>query len=222
MNINRLLVKRLRISTNESIDIINKQLVYIDGFIATQKQLVTKLNRVTYNNLVIQDVKSLFYYAFYKPRGIESTQNLKIENNLAQAVNIDQKYFPLGRLDKDSEGLMILTNDGAIYKIVTSEKVEKEYRVSVDKILTEEALNKLSSGIDILGKRTLPCTVKVIDDYNFKIILKQGLNRQIRRMCYKLGYNVIHLKRIRIGKVDLQDLKPNEKRVIQAEALLLN
>jgi 23S rRNA pseudouridine2604 synthase len=222
MNINRLLVKLLRISTNESIDIINNQLVYIDEFIATQKQLVTKLNMVTYNNLVIQDVKSLFYYAYYKPRGIESTQNLKIENNLAQAVNIDQKYFPLGRLDKDSEGLMILTNDGAIYKIVTSEKVEKEYIVSVDKILTEEALNELSSGIDILGKRTLPCTVKAIDDYNFKIILKQGLNRQIRRMCYKLGYNVIHLKRIRIGKVDLQDLKPNEKRVIQAEALLLN
>jgi len=222
MNINRLLVKRLQISTNESIDLINKQLVYIDGFIATQKQLVTKLNKVTYNNLVIQDVKSLFYYAYYKPRGIESTQNLKIKNNLTREVNIDQKYFPLGRLDKDSEGLMILTNDGAIYKIVTSNKVEKEYIVCVDKILTEEALIELSSGIEILGKRTLPCYVEAINEYNFKIILKQGLNRQIRRMCYKLGYNVIHLKRIRIGKVDLQDLKPNEKRVIQAEALLLN
>jgi 23S rRNA pseudouridine2604 synthase len=136
-----------------------------------------------------------------------------------QHLNVD--FFPLGRLDKESEGLMILTNDGSIYREVTSSKVDKEYIVEVNDMLTNEVILKLSNGIEIMGVKTKPAIVELIDTFNFRIILRQGLNRQIRRMCYKLGYNVLSLKRIRIGNVFLGNLVPNAKREIYKNDLLI-
>jgi len=221
MNINKLLVKRLQISTQQSIFFIDEKAVLIDGIIATQKQLVTKNNVVVCNDILVQDVKQLFYFAYHKPRGIESTQSKSIPNNLSDAVDLNVEFFPLGRLDKESEGLMILTNDGSIYREVTSSKVDKEYIVEVNEMLTDEVILKLSNGIEIMGVKTKPAIVELIDTFNFRIILRQGLNRQIRRMCYKLGYNVLSLKRIRIGNVFLDNLVPNAKREIYKNDLLI-
>ena len=221
MNINKLLVKRLQISTQQSIFFIDEKAVLIDGIIATQKQLVTKNNVVVCNDNLVQDVKQLFYFAYHKPRGIESTQSKSIPNNLSDAVDLNVEFFPLGRLDKESEGLMILTNDGSIYREVTSSKVDKEYIVEVNEMLTNEVILKLSNGIEIMGVKTKPAIVELIDTFNFRIILRQGLNRQIRRMCYKLGYNVLSLKRIRIGNVFLDNLVPNAKREIYKNDLLI-
>ena len=221
MNINKLLVKRLQISTQQSIIYIEKKMVKIDGIIATQKQIVTKNNVVVCNDTLVQDVKQLFYFAYHKPRGIESTQSKSIPNNLSDAVDLNVDFFPLGRLDKESEGLMILTNDGSIYREVTSSKVDKEYIVEVNDMLTDEVILKLSNGIEIMGVKTKPAIVELIDTFNFRIILRQGLNRQIRRMCYKLGYNVLSLKRIRIGNVFLNDLETNGIREIYKNDLFI-
>ena len=221
MNINKLLVKRLQISTQQSIIYIEKKMVKIDGIIATQKQIVTKNNVVVCNDTLVQDVKQLFYFAYHKPRGIESTQSKSIPNNLSDAVDLNVDFFPLGRLDKESEGLMILTNDGSIYRDVTSSKVDKEYIVEVNDMLTDEVILKLSNGIEIMGVKTKPAIVELIDTFNFRIILRQGLNRQIRRMCYKLGYNVLSLKRIRIGNVFLNDLETNGIREIYKNDLFI-
>ncbi|MBC7388991.1 MAG: pseudouridine synthase [Opitutaceae bacterium] len=149
------------------------------------------------------------YVAYYKPVGVESTLNKNIANNLADAIPIPERLFPLGRLDKASEGLMILTNDGKIYNGVTNSKnqKEKEYEVKVDQLITEDFLQKMSSGIEIMGQVTKPCEIRKVDEFTFNIILTQGLNRQIRRMCYKLSYEVTNLKRIRIMNVLLGNLK---------------
>ncbi len=115
-------------------------------------------------------------------------------------------------MDKESEGLLLITNDGKFYReIAPPDKFkEKEYLVSVDKPLTDQAIQQLAEGVVIMGKKTRQANVFKVDDFNFKIILTQGLNRQIRRMCYKLGYEVLSLKRIRIALVELGDLKPSE------------
>lgn len=220
MNINRLLVKRLQISTVKSIEILNSMQVLIDDKIAVNKQPINKSNRVVYNDIVVQEVETLFYYAYHKPAGIESTQNKSIENNLADAVQLNVRFFPYGRLDKESEGLMILSNDGQVYKLVTSTKIEKEYIVKLNRDIDDESLSKLANGIEILGTTTLPCEVFRESSDTFKIILKQGLNRQIRRMCYKLGFNVLMLKRIRIGGVVLDGIGENKKKLISKDLIL--
>ena len=152
------------------------------------------------------------YYAFYKPRGIECTLNRDIEHNLFSVLTIDEYVFPIGRLDKESEGLLILTNDGTLYKNIALADFykEKEYVVEVDKVLLLEDLNHLSEGIMIKGQKTRPAKVKLITETSFNIVLTQGINRQIRRMCYKLGYGVKALKRIRIMNLTLGDLKSGE------------
>lgn len=131
------------------------------------------------------------------------------------------KVFPVGRLDKDSEGLLLLTNDGGLYNKITHDKQhqEKEYIVTVDKAITEEAITLMSSGVKILGRITRPAKIKLIDDFTFQIILTQGINRQIRRMCYKTGYEVTSLKRIRIINILLNDLAPGEWRAVSKEEI---
>lgn len=138
--------------------------------------------------------------------------NENIPNNLKSTLNFDFEIFPIGRLDKESEGLMILTNDGKIYnKIIHSnEHQEKEYFVEVDSVITDEFILQMQQGVVIMGEKTRPCTLSIINEYTFSIVLTQGLNRQIRRMCYKLGYNVLNLKRIRMININLEGLKEGE------------
>jgi len=179
-------------------------------------------NRVMLGDTVLLDGKPLLqiptplYIAFNKPIGIVCTTDTKKPNNIISYINHPQRLFPIGRLDKPSEGLIFLTNDGDIVnKILRAHNEhEKEYVVKVDKIITKAFLRNMAKGVKILNTVTKKCKVRKINDQVFTIILTQGLNRQIRRMCRHLGYEVIKLKRIRIMNVSLGNLKSGKWRIL--------
>jgi 23S rRNA pseudouridine2604 synthase len=166
------------------------------------------------------------YIAFNKPVGVVSTTDVKGEkNNIIDYIGHTERIFPIGRLDKDSEGLILLTSEGDIVnKILRSKNNhEKEYIVTVDRPIDGNFVRRMSEGIPILGTVTDPCKVEMISKFKFRIILKQGLNRQIRRMCEYLGYTVKQLKRIRIMHIHLdipvgkwRDLSEKELSVLNA------
>jgi len=149
------------------------------------------------------------YICLNKPVGITCTTERHISGNIIDFVGHDERIFPVGRLDKPSEGLIILTSNGDIVnRILRSENNhEKEYIVTVDKPVTDKFLNGMAGGVEILGVRTKPCKIRRVDKFTFCIILTQGLNRQIRRMCEVFGYEVKRLQRIRIMNVKLGKLK---------------
>ena len=206
------LVKRLSISNKNALTLILEGKILINGITVFENIEINSQDRIVFEGNILQEGKQLIYIAFYKPRGIETTLNTEIPDNLKDILPFEENLFPVGRLDKDSEGLLLLTNDGSLFdKTLRSEhQTEKEYLVKVDKVIDNDFILKMSSGINILGKITLPCQVEKMDDFTFKITLIQGINRQIRRMCYKLGYEVLELKRIRIGDILLGDLKPGD------------
>ena len=205
---------------------INK---YLSQFGFTSRREADKLildGRVTVNNKIIQPgykvqedeivkvdgekIKSNFkkniYMAFNKPKGIVCTTDTeKEENNIIDYINYNKRIFPIGRLDKLSEGLILLTNDGDIVnKILRSRyKHEKEYLVTVNKKISKDFLRKLENGVPILNTTTRKCETTFINDFQFKIILTQGLNRQIRRMCEYFDFRVKKLERIRIINMEL-------------------
>tara|TARA_R110001632_G_scaffold45520_3_gene115764 strand:- start:14136 stop:14942 length:807 start_codon:yes stop_codon:yes gene_type:complete len=148
------------------------------------------------------------YIALNKPVGIVSTTDSKEKKNIVKHINHPQRLFPIGRLDKPSEGLIFLTNDGDIVNKIlrAGNNHQKEYLVTVDTIITDDFLEKMGNGIPILGTVTQKCTIEKLSTYVFKIILTQGLNRQIRRMCEYLDYEVTKLKRTRIMNVSLAGL----------------
>jgi 23S rRNA pseudouridine2604 synthase len=161
------------------------------------------------------------YIALNKPTGITCTTESHIEDNIIDLIGHPQRIFPIGRLDKDSEGLILLTNDGDIVnEILRSENNhEKEYLVTVDRPITDLALKMLADGVKIMGEATKPCTVSRIDRQSFRMILTQGLNRQIRRMCSALGYKAQRLKRVRIMHIQLGTLSPGQWRYLTDQEL---
>ena len=208
------LVKRLNISNKSALTLILEGNIKINGQVITENTVINPEDSIVFDEQILQEGKKYIYVAFYKPRGIETTLNQDIQDNLKDVLHFKEELFPIGRLDKESEGLLVLTNDGRTFdKTLRSEhQTEKQYLVKVDREINGNFIHKMSNGINILGKITLPCRVEKIDDYTFKIILIQGINRQIRRMCYKLGYEVLKLIRLRIGEVELENLQPNEFR----------
>ena len=166
---------------------------------------------------VAKNKRQHVYIALNKPVGITSTIEPHVAGNLLEVVKYPQRIFPVGRLDKDSEGLILLTNNGDIVnEILRSENEhEKEYVVTVDRPVTEIFLSGMASGVRILGTVTKPCKVKRTGAASFRIILTQGLNRQIRRMCSFFGYKVQRLQRVRIINLTLGDLKPGQWRKLQ-------
>jgi 23S rRNA pseudouridine2604 synthase len=222
MHINTFLVKQLKISHQQVKSEIALGHVFIDDEIAIQKQEISPVNTIKYNEKVIQEGKQLLYYAFHKPVGVESTMNLNIENNLVSATGLTSDVFPVGRLDKASEGLMILTNDGSLYKeIINAEHtVEKVYEVKVDKNIDAFFLQEMAAGVEIMGKKTQPCFVEMINENTFKITLTEGRNRQIRRMCYKLGYQVLQLKRIAIANLLLHNIPVGAYIAVKREEII--
>ncbi|RDU37343.1 23S rRNA pseudouridine(2604) synthase RluF [Neobacillus piezotolerans] len=201
--------------------------VTINGKIAKIGSQVNPGDDVRVNGEQIRVARNHVYIALNKPVGITSTTEKNVKGNIVDLVNHPLRIFNIGRLDKDSEGLILLTNDGDIVnEILRSEnKHEKEYIVSVDKPITPEFLKHMSEGVKILGTKTLPCKVEQLSKFDFKIILTQGLNRQIRRMCEALGYDVYRLQRIRIMNIELgnlpvgqwRDLSKKEKTRLFAE-----
>jgi len=160
------------------------------------------------NKLVSPVAEKRVYMAFNKPVGIICTTDRSIRGNIVDFINYPERIFHVGRLDKDSEGLILMTNDGDIVNKIlrASNNHEKEYIVTVDKPVSDEFLVKMSSGVPVLNTVTKPCEIERKSKYVFRIILTQGLNRQIRRMCSYCGYNVVKLKRIRIMNIKLGDL----------------
>ncbi|MFN3489350.1 MAG: pseudouridine synthase [Emticicia sp.] len=212
-----LLVVRLQISNKEALNLIFSGKILVNNIATKSNVELTQTDEVVYEGQILQEAKKLIYIAYYKPRGIETTLNVAIKDNLKAILPFEEAIFPVGRLDKESEGLLLLTNDGTVYdRILRNEnKTEKDYIVEVNKLITADFLEKMSSGMIIIGKKTLPCKLIQMDDFTFKITLIQGLNRQIRRMCYKLDYEVLSLKRVRIGEVELGNLKAEEYQILE-------
>ncbi|MBY0401390.1 pseudouridine synthase [Myxococcota bacterium] len=193
--------------------------VAINGVVATLGSKVDANDRVTVDGEPVGQRNPPVYIALHKPTGITCTTERSVAGNIVDYVEHPQRIFPIGRLDKDSEGLILLTNDGDIVnEILRAEHAhEKEYVVTVDRALTPEFLEAMQRGVAILGTRTRPCTAERIAKNVFRIVLTQGLNRQIRRMCEALGYRVRRLKRIRIMHVVLDGLELGEWRDLTPE-----
>jgi 23S rRNA pseudouridine2604 synthase len=165
--------------------------------------------------------KKHVYLALNKPVGITCTSEAHVDRNIIELVGHSERIFPVGRLDKDSEGLILLTNDGDIVnEILRAEHDnEKEYIVTVDRAITEMSLNIMAGGVRIMGEMTRPCRVLRVNQQTFRIILTQGLNRQIRRMCSALGYQVRRLQRVRIMHIHLGRMGVGKWRNLSAAEL---
>ena len=183
--------------------------VYIDGRKGTLGDRVLPGMKVTIQGERVKAQSKNVYIALNKPVGIVCTTDKREPMNVVDFVDHDRRIYPIGRLDKDSEGLLLMTSDGDIVNRIlrAAGRHEKEYQVTVDKPVTAEFLTKMASGVKILGTTTLPCQIKKTGEKAFTIILTQGLNRQIRRMCETLGYRVRSLKRVRIMNIHLGNLK---------------
>jgi 23S rRNA pseudouridine2604 synthase len=214
MRINKYISESGKASRRGADKLITDGRVTINGKRATIGSQVEPGDDVLVDGNPVRVARNNVYIALNKPVGITSTTEKRVKGNIVDLVNHPLRIFNIGRLDKDSEGLILLTNDGDIVnEILRSEhRHEKEYIVSVDKPITPEFLKKMSEGVKILGTKTLPCEVVQLSKFDFKIILTQGLNRQIRRMCAELGYDVYRLQRIRIMNIHLNNLPPGQWR----------
>lgn len=195
-------------SRREADKLIDQGIVLVNNKPVQTGQKVSSNDVITINGSLINRAKQRVYLAFNKPVGVTSTTDKKDKSNMIDYINYSERIFHIGRLDKDSEGLIFLTNDGDIVnKILRAENGhEKEYIVTVNKKIDDSFIKDMGKGVPILDTITDKCYVKMLSDRTFKIILKQGLNRQIRRMCSYFGYDVIKLKRIRIMNIHLGDL----------------
>jgi 23S rRNA pseudouridine2604 synthase len=193
--------------------------VTVNGQIAQLGTKVQPGDTVCVDGKPVGAAKKHVYIALNKPPGITCTTERHVEGNIVDFVGHRERIFPIGRLDKDSEGLILLTNNGDIVNEILREENEheKEYIVTVDRPVTEIFLNGMASGVRILGTVTKPCKVSRLDRCTFKIILTQGLNRQIRRMCSFFGYKVVKLQRVRVINITLGGLKLGQWRELKPE-----
>lgn len=208
MRINKYIGESGKASRRGADRLVTEGRVTINGEYAALGSTVKDGDDVRIDGKPVRVETKKVYMALNKPVGITSTTEKEVKGNIVDLMNHPLRVFHIGRLDKDSEGLILMTNDGDIVNpILRSEhRHEKEYIVSVDKPIKRDFLRKMSAGVEILDTRTLPCKVTQLSKYDFKIILTQGLNRQIRRMTAALGYKVVHLQRIRIMNIHLGDL----------------
>ena len=188
--------------------LIEQERIKVNGVYAVMGQKVTGQEEIQVNNKIIKKLenKKHIYIAFNKPVGIVCTTDTKREkDNIIDYINYPTRIFPIGRLDKPSEGLIFLTNDGDIVNKIlrANNQHEKEYIVEVNKPVTKDFIKKMGEGVPVLDKITNKCKIKQTGKKTFKIILTQGLNRQIRRMCEYFDYRVVFLKRIRIMNIKL-------------------
>lgn len=208
LRINKFISESGKTSRRGADRFIDEGRVTINGKVAKVGSQVEPGDDVRVNGNPIRMASNYVYIALNKPVGITSTTEKNVKGNIIDLVNHPLRIYNIGRLDKESEGLILLTNDGDIVnEILRAEnKHEKEYLVSVDRPITPDFVEKMESGVKILGTKTLPCKVTQISKYDFNIVLTQGLNRQIRRMCAELGYEVTRLQRTRIMNIHLGNL----------------
>ncbi len=205
-------------SRREADTLIESGKVTINGEVALQGSKVMDGDIVLVNGRKVTPDDDMVYIAFNKPLGVTCTTDKRDPSNIIDYIGFDERIFPVGRLDKNSSGLILLTNDGSIVnKLLRAENGhEKEYLVTVNRPYDKNFLRSMESGVPVLGQLTLPCKLKPAGDRTFKIILHQGLNRQIRRMCEYLGYKVTRLKRIRFMNISLGDLETGKWRYLTA------
>jgi 23S rRNA pseudouridine2604 synthase len=221
MRINKYLAESGVASRRQADEWIATGRVTINGEQAQLGTVVSDGDEICVDGKMLRDKPTKIYIALNKPVGITCTTEPSVRGNIVDFVNHSQRIFPIGRLDKDSEGLILLTNDGDIVNSIlrAEQRKEKEYLVTVDRDLTEACIRGLASGVKILGRMTLPCEVEQLAPSMFRIILTQGMNRQIRRMCEAWGYNVKRLRRIRIMHIQLGDLSVGKWRPLTTKEL---
>jgi len=209
-------------SRREADKLIDKGAVTVNGKIPEMGTQVSRADDIKINGKSLKLKDDLVYIAFNKPVGITCTTEHKVNGNIIDYINFPKRIFPIGRLDKPSQGLIFLTNDGDIVnKILRSgNNHEKEYIVTVDKPISPNFIKAMSGGVPILDIVTKKCFVKKESKYVFRIILTQGLNRQIRRMCEYLGYAVVKLDRLRIMNVCIDNLPIGKWRNLSKKELL--
>jgi 23S rRNA pseudouridine2604 synthase len=210
-------------SRREADRMIEAGRVLLNGAVARKGNRVFPGDEVTLDGQAVGEKPKPVYIALHKPPGITSTTDRRDRDNIIDFVGHPQRIFPIGRLDKASSGLILLTNDGDIVNEVLREENEheKEYIVTVDKPIHQRFVERMQNGIPILGTVTKKCEVGQLGKATFRIVLTQGLNRQIRRMCEYLGYEVRTLKRVRIMHIDLGKLQPGQWRELSTQELNL-
>ncbi|SFA70329.1 MULTISPECIES: 23S rRNA pseudouridine(2604) synthase RluF [unclassified Bacillus (in: firmicutes)] len=221
MRINKYISETGFCSRREADKLVEAKRVKINGKLAELGSAVEAGDLVEVDGQQVGEKKTPIYIALNKPVGITSTTERHIKGNIVDFVNHHERIFPIGRLDKDSDGLILMTNDGDIVnKILRAENNhEKEYIVTVSKPVTPQFIEGMASGVKILGQTTKRCKVTKVSDRVFNIVLTQGLNRQIRRMCAVFGYEVVKLQRVRIMNITLDGLKIGEWRDLSKKEL---
>lgn len=225
IRLNKYLSEQGVCSRREADRLIEAGRVTVDGRQAVTGMKILQSSVVCVDGKKIEKGDEMILIALNKPLGIECTASKDVKNNIVDFVSFEKRIYPVGRLDKNSEGLILLTNNGDIVNKIMKASAchEKEYIVTVNKNITDDFIYKMSNGIHlrdtrngkvILDEVTRKCKVNKINKRTFDIILTQGLNRQIRRMCRELGYNVIALKRVRIMNILLGDLRTGQYRRI--------
>ena len=225
VRINKFLSESGFCSRREADRLIEQGRVTINGSVPEMGTKIGPDDEVRVNGKLIQEKKDeKIYLAFNKPVGIECTTNLDVRDNIVDYINYPERIFPIGRLDKASEGLIFMTNDGDIVnKILRARNNhEKEYIVTVNKPITDRFIQRMANGIPILETITKKCKVEQVSKYVFRIVLTQGLNRQIRRMCEYLDYEVTALKRTRIINISLDVQEGKYRNLTDAEVAELN
>ncbi len=218
INVNKFISDSGLCSRREADELIRQGKVTINGQVAALGNRVTAADEVLVNGKPIQQREQTVYLAFHKPVGITCTTDQSIEDNIIDYIGYPNRIFPVGRLDKMSEGLIFLTNDGDIVNKIlrAANNHEKEYVVNVDQPVTTDFVQKMSNGVPILDTLTRKCKVVKEGPFTFRIVLTQGLNRQIRRMCEYLGFRVTRLRRVRIMHVNLGTLPVGKWRYLDA------
>jgi 23S rRNA pseudouridine2604 synthase len=219
--LNKFISEKGYCSRREADKLIEDGRVTINGIVPQMGTKVKTSDKVCIDGVSINETEEkLVYLAFNKPEGIECTTNIDVPDNIIDYIDYPTRIFPVGRLDKYSSGLILLTNDGEIVnKILRARNNhDKEYLVKVDRPISKEFIKQMGNGVPILETVTRKCRVEKITSFTFKIILTQGLNRQIRRMCSFLDYEVVELKRMRILNISL-DLPLGQYRDLEEEEL---
>lgn len=208
-------------SRREADRLLEQGKIQVDGHTAQVGERIKKDQNITVNGIPVGEKPRDIVIAFNKPQGIVCTSSEKEKNNIIDYLHFPTRIYPVGRLDKDSTGLILLTNDGDLTDRILREKNnhEKEYLVTVQKPLRPEIIHAMEQGVPILDTMTRPCQIVPIDSHTFRIILTQGLNRQIRRMCEYFGYKVTTLKRVRVMNIHLGELKEGSWREITGDEL---
>jgi 23S rRNA pseudouridine2604 synthase len=221
MRINKLFSNLGFCSRKETNRLIQQNRITVNGQIPQLGQWVDEKDIILIDNKPIP-VKDKIYIALNKPVGITCTASKEVQGNIIDFINYPEYIFPIGRLDKDSEGLILLTNDGAFSnKILESKNTyEKEYVVTVNKPFDDFFMEGMCKGVEIRGTTTKPCSVTRVTEDTFRIILTQGLNRQIRRMSKAFGYTVIRLQRIRIVNIEIHGIDTGKWRELTEEEVM--